>query len=82
MQKIRLEMKNRFEVRPYANPKFNVNQMEQIRLGMEAGIDYTVYAKPELTAKEMDFYRTRLEAELWSEAVQAHGRVEFKHNIF
>lgn len=82
MEKIRLEMKNRFEVRPYANPKFNVNQMEQIRLGMEAGIDYTVYAKPELTAKEMDFYRTRLEAELWSEAVQANGRVVFKHNIF
>jgi hypothetical protein len=41
------------EVKTYAKPEFNADQMYQIRCGLSIGFDVSIYAKPEFEASQM-----------------------------
>ena len=53
MKKIREGLQRGLDVKIYANPKFDVDQMQLIQDGLEKGVNVKIYAKMEFDSNQM-----------------------------
>ena len=62
IRQIRWGLENDIDASIYANPVFNIDQMEEIREGLKEGLDASVYANPELSNEQMAKIRLELKS--------------------
>lgn len=60
IKQIRQGMKDKIDVKLFANPDYNAEQMKQIRLGVKNGIDYSIYANNSYSAEQMKMLRIEM----------------------
>lgn len=60
IKQIRQGVKDKIDVKLFANPDYNAEQMKQIRLGVKNGIDYSIYANNSYSAEQMKMLRIEM----------------------